>query len=270
MRSSDLPHWTDGNAESMRTLREALRDARADAPSEAQLGRMIASVHASLGTPGVPQVATDPSPKLGWSHVVPAAGGVIALVAAVTLAALAYSRVAAPVTRSAAAINVGEEHPTPAATAAPSAGAVPASRALPNAASAPAVAVPPLVTLPSRGAPPMQARPLHIRNRKHRLARTAVSDTVDVAGELRLLGEAKRELTSAPEHGYALLQQHRQTYPSGQFVEEREALTIEALYRLGRQTDARDHAATFRSRFPRSAYLRRVDDVLSGRVGTHE
>jgi hypothetical protein len=271
MQSGELPRLADGDSEAERSLRDALRDARADAPDAAQLGRMFGAVRASLATPSLPQVGSDAAAaKLAaMPHGMLAVGGFVALVAAIALAVFAASRSAAPGMRSGAAPAEGERRAAPPSTAMAHVGTGLAPEALPNAQAAPAPR-PPLATSPSRGAQPSYARPAHTSSRKRQLAPAPASEDVDVVGELRLLAEAKRELATAPERGYALLQQHREAYPSGRFVEEREALTIEALFRLGRKAEAQDHAATFRARFPKSAYLRRVHDLLSGRVGTRE
>jgi hypothetical protein len=48
------------------------------------------------------------------------------------------------------------------------------------------------------------------------------------------------------------------------FVEEREAIAIEALFRSGNRGGAQRRAQAFSRSFPASAYQRRIAAVLSG------
>lgn len=58
------------------------------------------------------------------------------------------------------------------------------------------------------------------------------------------------------------LSEHQRRFPGGQFVEEREAMTIQALVRLGRIDAARARAERFRARFPGSMLLRAVEAAV--------
>jgi hypothetical protein len=76
--------------------------------------------------------------------------------------------------------------------------------------------------------------------------------------EIDLLQQARRVLSTAPAQALTLTQQHAVKYPRSEFSEEREALQIEALMRLGRRSEADARLSDFTQRYPRSVYLRRM------------
>ena len=100
-------------------------------------------------------------------------------------------------------------------------------------------------------------------------AASAVSPTVQerVPGvsEVQMLLQARRALRNNPGRTLRLVEQHRQTFPRGTFEEEREALAIEAMWRVGQQREARRRGTRFLKRFPRSAHAARVRDLLGVR-----
>lgn len=80
--------------------------------------------------------------------------------------------------------------------------------------------------------------------------------------EAALLFRAHRALSGNPARALALTEEHRRTYASGALGQESDLIAIEALAALGRLGDARDRAAAFRTRYPSSAHLRRLDRLL--------
>jgi hypothetical protein len=109
---------------------------------------------------------------------------------------------------------------------------------------------PPLVS--SRSAKPKSAA-----------AKKSAIDVEAYAAELRVLRPAQQavsrgEFTSA----LAAVVKHQRRFASGQLAEEREALRVKALLGLGRTADARRAGAGFRQRFPHSALLGRIDEML--------
>lgn len=80
--------------------------------------------------------------------------------------------------------------------------------------------------------------------------------------EVALLGRAQHELVSDPGSALSATEEHARRYPSGALLQEREFIAIQALVRLGRRSEAATRAAQFRSRFPESAHLRRIDILL--------
>jgi hypothetical protein len=83
----------------------------------------------------------------------------------------------------------------------------------------------------------------------------------DVA-EIELIDRAQRALLRQPAVARQWVEEHMRRFPDGTFVQERETVAIEALVREGRLVEARARAFQFRTRFPQSAYLRRIDAVL--------
>lgn len=72
--------------------------------------------------------------------------------------------------------------------------------------------------------------------------------------ELRLIAQVQGRLAHDPEAALALTDELARRYPLGAFVEEREALAIDALRRLGRDQAAVARARAFVARFPDSPY----------------
>jgi hypothetical protein len=93
-------------------------------------------------------------------------------------------------------------------------------------------------------------------------AKTAL-DLEAYTKELRVLQPARQavargDFTSA----LAAIGEHQSLFPSGKLAEEREALRITALLGLGRTAEAQRAGAAFRARFPHSALLKRIDEML--------
>ena len=81
--------------------------------------------------------------------------------------------------------------------------------------------------------------------------------------ELRLLEKA-RAAVAREDFGLAiqLLAEHARRFRTGRLVEEREALRVKSLARLGRRSEARRAAAEFEANFPRSPLLPAVSQML--------
>lgn len=91
--------------------------------------------------------------------------------------------------------------------------------------------------------------------RAHRLPPTAAS----LAAETRLIAEAQSKLSEgAPARALALLDQHREEFPRGDLVPEREAARVLALCALGRSAEAKTVRARFEHDFSSSPLLARV------------
>ena len=80
--------------------------------------------------------------------------------------------------------------------------------------------------------------------------------------EIELIDRAQRALAHQPSVAQKWVEEHMRRFPEGTFVQEREAVAIEALVREGRMVEAGTRGAQFRARFPESAYLRRIDTWL--------
>jgi hypothetical protein len=83
-----------------------------------------------------------------------------------------------------------------------------------------------------------------------------------LAGEMRLMQEARAALEHDPTGALTLLEQHRQRYPRGALSEEREVYAIEALVVLGHTEEVERRYLEFRSDFPDSTFTERLERVM--------
>jgi hypothetical protein len=81
--------------------------------------------------------------------------------------------------------------------------------------------------------------------------------------EALLIDSARRALKENPAETLTLARRHEQDFPRGALSIERRVLAIEAQSRLGRKTDATRALELFRSDYPSSAHLRRLDQLLN-------
>jgi len=88
----------------------------------------------------------------------------------------------------------------------------------------------------------------------------AASDSVS---EIRGVALARSLVVSDPEATLNLLDKVRHDHPNGYFVEERQALTVIALARLGKQVAARQQAAAFLRAYPNGPFSDRVRSVAT-------
>lgn len=84
----------------------------------------------------------------------------------------------------------------------------------------------------------------------------------DPAAELGLIRDAGRAMAGNPSRALELTREHERRFPSGQYAQERERIAIEALVRLGSRAQAVERADRFRSRYPRSSLIPRIDAIL--------
>jgi hypothetical protein len=94
----------------------------------------------------------------------------------------------------------------------------------------------------------------------------AAKSAIDIESytkELRVLQPA-REAVARQDFNSALsaIAEHQRMFPSGRLTEEREALRVKALLGVGRTAEAQRAGAAFRARFPRSALLGRIEEML--------
>jgi hypothetical protein len=99
---------------------------------------------------------------------------------------------------------------------------------------------------------------------------TTTATKTDVS-EVQLLKGARDALGSNPARALSLVERARSRFPRSTFGQEREFITISALYRLGRRAEAQSREQTFRGRYPKSAYRssiasRRVHEIPRGSV----
>jgi hypothetical protein len=69
-------------------------------------------------------------------------------------------------------------------------------------------------------------------------------------------------LASNPGRALAMADQLARDFPNGEFVQEREAIAVEALARVGRKGEALQRARALLGRFPRTPYAARLELVI--------
>ncbi|MFZ5893066.1 MAG: hypothetical protein ACOY0T_18545 [Myxococcota bacterium] len=260
-------------------LRLALSESPAEFPSEAELGKLRLTLAAQVGEPKRLRSESSAPPNLAAAlgslpGELPSAEQLRALRARLP----GSSSVTAPLTRrprltkpkakrkvvtalawllpAAAAAMSGAywaTHQEPEPAPAPS---------LPRQLPAPSIApkVPELVAAPSASGESVPAPSSSASNIKRAPSPSVVHS--DPEAELRLMREAQAALGSNPARALELAAQHAQQFPRGVLAQEREVVSIDALSRLGRTTEARSRATRFRKSHPESAYLPRIDRLV--------
>jgi hypothetical protein len=95
-------------------------------------------------------------------------------------------------------------------------------------------------------------------------ARVASGAVDTLARERALLDEARASLAKGDASAaLAATDRHSKEFPRGQMAEEREALAIQSMAKLGRVADARERAADFKTRYPNSVLGPVVDSVTN-------
>ena len=82
------------------------------------------------------------------------------------------------------------------------------------------------------------------------------------ATELELVQRMKAALPVDPARALSLTNEHARQYPSGEFVQEREVIAVEALVELGKRDEASRRANAFVGRFPNTPYTARLEKAI--------
>lgn len=111
-------------------------------------------------------------------------------------------------------------------------------------------------------APPASAAPIASAEVAPRDRPAAPSASSAVRAEIEILKEAQAALGQSPARALTLAAEHERSHPRGMLGQERDMLRIQALAALGKESDARARAEAFRARYPKSAYLQRLDAMF--------
>ena len=222
--------WSSPGSDVDPVVRSVLRYARDLKPNSAELSAVM------LGTAA--RHRPTPAPR---SRRRPKAWGLVALAATfaagAALASYANRLWFAPPEPLTPPSVAPAPAPTPPAPA--NLGVAPAPRPEPSVASPAAVSSP----APARATPaPVVSAPL----------------ALDAAQDAALLQEARGLVASNPARALTLTRDHELHFPNSALTEERQALRIEALARLGRHAESARELSAFDQRFPRSIYARRL------------
>jgi hypothetical protein len=83
-----------------------------------------------------------------------------------------------------------------------------------------------------------------------------------LATDAELLQQARAAVASNPGLALALTREHHTRFASSPLAEERQALRVEALWRLGRLAEAQQALGALEASFPRSPYRRRLRGLV--------
>lgn len=92
---------------------------------------------------------------------------------------------------------------------------------------------------------------------------SAAPPAQDLGVEAEMLHRARAAMRNDPARALAILSEHRSRFPKGVLAEERDALRVEALARLGKSREAERENDRFRKEHPDSVHADRIDSVLS-------
>ena len=120
---------------------------------------------------------------------------------------------------------------------------------------------PPPAPQPTARRPTPRVGP-HRRPTRRRVTLPAIAPDV-LNDEVRLIDHARQLIASNPRRALDTLNAHRRRYPGGALQQERLVLAAEVYCKLGKTTSARRVTRRFRRRYPRSAYLQRLKQVLA-------
>ncbi len=245
-----LPRWTEPGSDAPAELAELLRAGRlplGSAEQVAQLSHGLAErIGADLASPAANQVATA---TRGGLRLARWAAGAVA--GAGSIAALWYFTARPP-----SEAPPSEPAPAPAQLEAPQLDPAPQLEA--PQLEAPQLEAPQLeASAPSE--PPAAREPAAGEPAEERAAQaTPRARRTPGGSEVELLRRAQAALVAQPARALALTSEHQRRFREGVLAEEREALAIEALRRLGRLPEAQRRAEVFQRRYPNSVHASRL------------
>jgi hypothetical protein len=239
-----MPRWSETGVPDEPGLQSALQDARRG-PHPEQLAGLSARVTARLAERA--RAASPPPPALGtgrrwrWSLI---------CVGLAILAGVAWWRVSSPEHGPATPPSRVPLRAVPPALVASerSPAQLPAA---PDSVAAQAVTKDAQATAKSAESS-ARAMPRAIRPTR------AAPRPAQTGDEVSLLQSAQRALMVAPARALSFVRLHQERFPEGLFVEEREAIRIEALWRTQRYDEAEQRHESFVQRYPSSTYRERL------------
>ncbi|MBM4779923.1 MAG: hypothetical protein GQE15_19635 [Archangiaceae bacterium] len=240
-------------------LKELLESTEFDGPSERQLEKLTARVAFLFDLPpgggeggGGGGGPSAPAAPAGGAATVAATSGVVKAIVAAGV--ISVGAVVATVTLREPAAPPIVVAPTPVIATAP---VVPKE---PEPAIAPAIVEPakappppvvrPAVVRPAPAPPPVDTKPAPPPPPSPDAELTALDDAIAAARAGR------------PAQALVAVEAHVASWPDSPLAQEREVIAIEALLSLGRRDDARTRLSAFRSKWPTSTHLVRLESML--------
>lgn len=118
--------------------------------------------------------------------------------------------------------------------------------------------------------PPPEAAPLPLPAQKKPLPVLRHDDVDDgLEREAKMLERARALVSSDPNEALAALLQYERQFGHGTLEIERDLLTVEALVRLGRRSEAEARGRALRARAPGSFYEARLEQLLGSAPDEH-
>ncbi|HEX9295501.1 MAG TPA: hypothetical protein VF881_06685 [Polyangiaceae bacterium] len=119
-------------------------------------------------------------------------------------------------------------------------------------------------SLPEKGSRSPPAEQAYAASPATTVGSAVAMTTEDARQESWLVARAREALRAGQASAaFALLEQTRQRFPQGVLLQEREALTIEALVQLGQRRAALERASAFSRDYPTSPHRMRVQAIVS-------
>lgn len=245
----DPPRWTDSDGDGPHGIADLFRTARTDVPRE-----RLARVGAKLGLDG----------GGGGGHIGPRARSRFAIPTAIGVGVIAV------------AIGLGTRNAREPPASAPMQATAPERSAEPARPASDTDSMPVLSDPPSTDEEESRAAPTPRPTRRPRVEarerhspapdvnpRESVDTHHDAPDELEMLMAIRAALRRG-DPGAALLHlaSHDRVFPRGALREEADALRVEALLRLRRFAEMETALSRFRATYPRSAHLRRLEQLI--------
>jgi hypothetical protein len=243
-----LLRWTEDGSDAPTELQQWLRASRASAAAPDEIAELAQSLAQRLG-PEAGLAAASRAPAVAGKAWLASGRWAAWLAAGAGSVAVVWYLASEP-SRSAPAASAARAP----AIVAPSAAVLPvAELPAPPVSERSEVAAAPELASPSL-APPGPAAPARARAPRAAAASNARARPQEAA----LLERAQSALATRPARALALTREHRRLFADGALVEEREAIAVEALRRLGREQEASQRAAVFAAQYPNSVHRSRV------------
>jgi hypothetical protein len=236
-------------------LQDLLRRAQQDVPTPDEAARLVRSVEAGMAAPVAAGKPTR-SPWLPRERRVP--GKLIVAVILAGVGTVGYFVVQRHVSAPATAVAPSPKAPTPVVPA-----PQPRMEAL-----APLPAVQEQAETPVKARDAVRTRGKHREAVRHPTPPESASTQGASSDEFALLRAARQAVAAQPGRALRLTEEHAQRFPQGMLAQEREAIAIEALAKLGRATQAQARAQTFLKAHPGSPYRPRIDAALARLSGS--
>jgi hypothetical protein len=246
-RNQEPLPWVDAQSDAPESLRRAL-GAAGQGPTQEELAQLARATDAAIAGGGAGGAGVVTKGASGGLSIAGGAGlaKVLALVAGVALAG---------------AVWMGRGPASPSAPTRSPIDGRPAVVGSPGGAPIPAIVPDKALSEEVRARSPDRTAvaPLTGTVRTAPLGSPATAPSAGVSDELALLSQVRGLLAIRPDRALALARDHEARFPQGKLAQERDALIVQALRRLGLAAEARQADETFRARYPDSLYNRAIE-----------